>query len=1122
MPKSLEELKKRAKITASTRASTAEIDPVLAVKNATSTDEVIEIIKKCPFDVTKDVTIRGLTRELAFEEAYANAVAKDKGDSLKSANTHGLWPCLGSTRKEAAYKLMPHISDRADYLIAMSPGDTKQKSARLHGENTEVNIGTEDCPVVVHAFDNCKPPTQPYSLLKAIALCEGPDHIKRLKEINDEESGEPDLLEYGDLAIPPAFIGAPMRKGKTKASFVLLWFDLRCGFRCTYGLAPNKNNVIKPVWEKLIGMKWHDPRFGLLKSPAATYVMDPTTFELRSTARKIESITSDTESNLLFYSIDSANDVACAKAFIDMSKPKVVLTRPYAGCPNYDADDPTNAASAEIFYEHHYQRPCSNIRDEAHNAAKTGAEEQREKLQKKQEELENATNKLANASTPEEILKARARKEAATKGVATAEKKYAAAAYGIMSGMRATFPNSNGYSTNMTATVISTFQEQPMYGTHIRPEGPMGLKLFLSDDPEERKGGIEQCEYVLPALRPNSDTFYKGTNNTVKVDYNTSRGYTKETVYAKYLELVHAYNTGYGNGSTTKALSISQPEFNNGSFSHVHLLRPNGSKEPKKAVSALTDTAKMDVYVDAVVIGPPVVSRVIPSIDHSPDYAQQAILSGEQQPPSILPTTIISVTDKVVKSKSPYNSSSLEVSKRLVDLLIKKKQAGVVAVWGTGLKESEVQKVFPEASFTAGFKMNTMKSVLVLHVQKWSASSPSRLSVIENHCADFDEVARNISNRVDMEELHNTCIFCVGYHMFTGAITLTTTIEATKMGEDGILEPDLIICPQHIVYKHTKYRQLDNMCQQVGRAFNDFKFPASQFKILLLAEQNVLAQCKDYMGGEATLLNEMEKPVMNSGMKDGSVSTWRCTLNELDGSTPLGFFVRATYVDCMVGVSAFYEQSKTWKAGSLAEAPIGLKAGKMKAKFTLQTTVADKYDASEFVGEFEAMSDDDEVDENMLAIEDNRFKKLPDEYLIHGVPYLVCCAIVWFTEKLNGAKLTPANKVEYARKFKEVVISPQGLGTDLNSGWVTLMPDTAPKTAAEKDEFAATVVLPFLHEHHPGSQARNYLAPFWQFYKFFTGPRVSAATPEDFGYASPDAAAAAAADDEDPEWTPTP
>ena len=103
-------------------------------------------------------------------------------------------------------------------------------------------------------------------------------------------------------------------------------------------------------------------------------------------------------------------------------------------------------------------------------------------------------------------------------------------------------------------------------------------------------------------------------------------------------------------------------------------------------------------------------------------------------------------------------------------------------------------------------------------------------------------------------------------------------------------------------------------------------------RIFLLGEENVLAHCKEYMGAEATLLNESEKKgLVKITNDDGSEEFKEMEWRDFDGSTPAGFFVRPTLKDCLTTVSAFLEACPHWEGqNGLGAAAIGLKAGRTR------------------------------------------------------------------------------------------------------------------------------------------------------------------------------------------------
>lgn len=1065
-------------------------------------------------DPSKKITHNVIETCLVAQEKAIQIYAKKCGiTSPRFVRRRTLWRSVASTIAKAAMKLLPVVSVHADYFLALSRDSNPAQ--RPPAENESVNVGTQDEPIIERTHDSVSAPRLPVEIRNAIGLLEErandedgiPRHVEMCERYIQEEIDAPDIeadaLALGDIAIPPCMISAPMRKGKTDVSLVLIWFLLLMGFRVTYGVAPNKSAVIKPVWSKLMSMGWHDPEFGLLIDPIATYKPVPSRpDQLSVTAQTLDAIVAAKASNFLIYSIDQAKDAKAAYNFIKASTPSFEVVRPSPDCHNDDA-------SVRISYDDEHGRPCANIRDEAQNAARSGSEDKREKLQKKKEE-ERAANRAVRVATAaaagklpssrevSDAERARARYAQARSALDKAEASYEKAKSDLVSWLRKTFPNSMGISTNITATNLPTVTEQQMWGTSVLGPVPLGVLFALDEDPEVQKKGIRgQSFEVVPALTPNSDTFYRGFNKCRSVAYGDI--FTKEVVYNRYKTELKAYlarrvseasddaarDACVADLKNWKALAvpIQSPLFENASFARTDILKLKGSKTVKATAKTLVDASKFLAWIDVSAVGVARQKRVVPPEEHAPLDATA---------PPVLPTTIVMVTDKI-STKSAFVATQLTVAKRIVDILIERNQNGLVAVWGSDMKESNIKREFPSAEFVTTFGASAMRNVACFHVRGASTGGVGVLDRVHGNVDDFAEVVDRLADGVDRDELENTNIFCVGYAMFTGAITLTHTVYYPD-------DSELVVCPGKIAYAHTLFRQIDAKCQAIGRGFNDASWQ-SDLSIDLLSHANTETACRDYMKSETIFVSTTQQPrTTDVDNGDGTTQTELCRDEN-------GFVSFPSLYYCITAASKKMQASTEWRADEkdgLAKANLGLKAAhKRKAKVTLGSAIADHFDREVFEGDLSDASDDDEVAENAETEAGATLPVLPPHLRHKGKPYLHSCAIEWLREKfhVNGS-LKPSTQRDYVAKFSEVINSREFLE---HGGWKAHLPDSIKGT--DLAEFDEIVLEPFYYANHPGSQIRNYRAPFTRgLYRFWKGSvKISEATPEDFGYRSLDA-----------------
>lgn len=1106
------------------RAAPAEQNIFDRTNACTDLSELIKIIKDNPLDPKMAITHEIICRELAFQAKHIKLYAKQHcvSNEVKWVRKRTLWRALAPNISAAAIKLLPMVAHKADYFLAFCRGNVNTK--RVAPPNERVNIGTDDDPQLVSTHDVATAPMHPAEIRTGVALSEEkgnedgiPRHVEYCKQYAEDMGLDPDIFDYGDRFFVPCNISAPMRKGKTDVSLLVLWFDLRLGFRCTYGVAPKKSNVIMPVWKRLMSMQWHNPEFNLLVKPCATYQHDAN-FDLTMRARSATSVVGEVDSNFLIYSIDERNDAQAAYEFIKSSCGSLEITRPFPTCANSEV-------TVKIDYANQTGRPCSNLRDEVQNAAKTGAEEKKEKLQKKAEELRNARKnikevslKMASAQEDEREQakqQALARLSKAQSALENANKVFEKAKNDIMAYLRPAFANSMGVSTNITATILPTFTEIQMYGTAYIDDLPLGMKFEMSDDPEEKKKGILQSVQVIPALTPNSDTFYKGFNAATPVDYNGT-SYTKDVVYERYKRefknyLEESVNCAANDEEraaaradlsqwTSLLVSKESPLFASGSFGRPDMLKLNGSKSAKATAKSMVDVAKFLTYIDFVVIGQPRESRVIPGSEHAP---------SEPDAPSILPTTVVMITDKITP-RSKYGATQLTAAKRIVETLISRNETGVVAVWGSDTTKANILREFPESKFgtdfASDFTSNQSRNVAVFHVRQSTSSDGVRqrtsLQTISANVDDFAQVVDRLAHSTPSKELEKTNIFVVGYQMFTGAITLTTTLERA---DDG--EPDLVVCPQHIIYAHTMYRQIDAKCQSIGRGFNDFSFHTN-FGISLLSHEHTSRQGADYMKAEQKFVSATQEIEKCNVAEDGEEPRYETVFNSLHY--------------CVTAASAQLQASSQWGGEGqkdLAANGLGLKARKMKNRATLQSVIAEHFDASLYTGDLDDMSDDEVVEENALE-EANAplFGFLPESERVPGIPYLYSCAIVWLREQLRArSKLATTTQHNYIRGFIEVLSSRE---FNEHGGWKEHLA-FRPKTNDDRAEFNERVIQPFMDAHHPGSQSRDWKAGFWKLFSFFPSDRdISDATPIDFGYLPLETESPSGSMNSDPDYVP--
>ena len=354
--------------------------------------------------------------------------------------------------------------------------------------------------------------------------------------------------------------------------------------------------------------------------------------------------------------------------------------------------------------------------------------------------------------------------------------------------------------------------------------------------------------------------------------------------------------------------------------------------------------------------------------------------------------------------------------------------------------------------------------------------------------------------------------------MFTGAITLTTTVDP----EDGYPRP-LLVCPRTCIYAHTSRRSIDSTCQIVGRSCNDIPYD-SNYRLALLSQRNTLQNSRAYMSAEHRLLQIMGDPWKTGDGADFFVD---------------GFPLRPSLYLCLTAVSKQLENCGCFDGtGGLGAAALGMK------KNTLKTGVTNRFKSKHHENELAELSDDEEIDENM-ADEDAKLHPLPEASRIEGVPYLFSCAIAWYNDKIRlgrskrkGEFLSDKSQELYRQQFRDVMTAPQTI--NYQGGWSEIFPDYLPKVGtAARRAFLETVIKPFLEPRYTLPDDENKLhkhtisfgAPFWQLYELFpNGSTVPNATPEDFGFASlprdpaagPSGVSRMETDDDanDPDYTP--
>ena len=577
-------------------------------------------------------------------------------------------------------------------------------------------------------------------------------------------------------------------------------------------------------------------------------------------------------------------------------------------------------------------------------------------------------------------------------------------------------------------------------------------------------------------------------------------------------------------------LPINDPLFDEGSFTTCGLIKPKGHKDPKKTAKMLVDTAKLLTYIDTDVIGiSPTESIVIKAETHATlalqDRADEIATASSEASSSqlfddihdILPTTVVSVNDKQ-NAKSHDVSTSFTVARQIVDLLVEKNASGVVAVWGDVTKDA-IRVDFPNATF-ASSSSSVKSAISVFTVRASTETSKGVLQPVTNGYSDFDGVVSAAGQPITRKTFENTRFFCIGYGMFTGAITLTTTVPP----EAGSERPPLLVCPKTCIYAHSPRRSIDSTCQIIGRSCNDIPYN-TDYKLVLLSHVKTLDQAKAYMRAEHRLLSTMSEP-------------WLNPITHHTERDDEGYFRRPSLYACLVKVSKELKECGCYDgSGGLGAASLGMK------KNTLKTAVSDQYNASMCTSELAALSDDEEVEENKDA-DDAQLAPLPESKRFDGVPYLFCCAIAWFSGKIpsarkkaNGALLLDKTIKEYRADIKKIFTHKDFYGHP--GGWKAIFPESPPTTTKEKEEFREVVLRPvvealgdkegnsFTTDEALDKEMKNKSAPFWKFYTLFpNGSSVRDATPEDFGFASQGAAGpsgpsvAGPMDTDDGDYTP--
>ncbi len=824
-------------------------------------ESVIAFLKSETLDPTK-MSYDTVYREFTLNELYTLRLQEKYGRSATWYNKSVMWKALGRTIEEATLHMLPHAQQKADYFCAMS--DPNGVKYRAYDERRPVDpTRTVTChdpkdrsddaePVELKIRDYEAKPVEYGVIRHAIKTAEGEAHKRRLVDYLEKRNEVTDQLQYGDTVYLPDIIGAPARMGKTMAWFATAWFDFRMGFVCTFGCAPNKKDVVKAVWKKMINLGWAHQGV-VIKDPRKTL----TDSDIKAKEQAV--INTDKDTNLLICSIDEAGDVRVRRSFMEQ--------RPGA------------------VFSHYY--------DEAQVLARWGAEQ----AEKEVEVARLRVLKAQHENKPDEQIR---RLEVM---VERKKVKLEKMQDGITENLRPTLVNSKGFQTLISATLLPSLQEPQLWGTQT-DYPPLGI------NPDNTI--FWQQGYPLPPIAPLSSGTYVGINETDINKYDDAL--TRERVYEVYKKLIDARNrrlaaaadadgnsqirdlqsavdakTGVRDGalksfndmqamlpanlddavrnqvlqhmqkavddaeedlemakmqlaeSLCVPLQIEDRIFDTPGFTNMSLLYLNGTKSNASARRQLAETAKALAAIRWSIVGT--------------NCQLERHIHGDDQKPDLMPMNIICPTQMMGKSKT---GSCADWMAYTAKMCIQANQPACVAVWTSVIKEHHLIASFQAVGLDPpefDEKYSKSKgSVTYFTVMPRIGGRCKMMPVHERVATCDDMIKKDIACR-PLPMVKRMAIFLYGYDMFAGALTLSVQ---TSWGNGDERRP-VIFVPQRTIMATTGQRALDAVYQMVGRSMNDFAFE-TDLRLSLQAHKDTHPNLLAYAAAETNYMKSMNVP----------------------------------------------------------------------------------------------------------------------------------------------------------------------------------------------------------------------------------------------------------------------
>ena len=823
-------------------------------------ESIIAFLKGEKFEPAK-VSYDTVYREFVLNELYTLRLQEKYNRSATWYNKSVMWKALGRTIAEATLHMLPHVQQKADYFCAMSdPNGVKYRSqdGRCPTDPSRTVIchdpkeRSDDAePIALNIKDYEAIPIQYGAIRYSIKAAESVEHKKRLEHYLELRGEVTDQLQYGDTVYLPDIIGAPARMGKTMAWFATAWFDFRMGFVCTFGCAPNKKDVIKAIWKKMLNLGWAHQAV-VIKDPRKTL----TASDIK--AKEDTVISTDKDTNLLICSIDETGDVRARRSFMDQ-RPNAV-------------------------FSHYY--------DEAQVLARWGAEQ----AEKEVEVARLRVIKARHEAKPDDQIR---RLEVM---VERKRVKLAKMQDGITENLRPTLVNSKGFQTLISATLLPALQEPQLWGTQT-DYPPLGV------NPENTL--FWQQAYPLPPIAPFSSGTYVGINETDVNKYDDLL--TRERVYEVYKKLIDARNRrlsaaadadgnseirdlqsavdakrGVRDGawmnlndmqamlpanlddavrsqvlqhmqkavddaaedlemakmqlaeSLCVPLPIEDRIFDTPGFTNMSLLYLNGTKSNASARRQLAETAKALASIRWSIIGT--------------DTQRDRHISGDDHKPDLMPMNIICPTQMMGKSKT---GSCADWMAQTAKMCLQANQPACVAVWTSVIKEHHLIAAFQAVGleppeFEEGYSKSKGSVTYFSIIPRLGGRC--KMMPVHERVSTCQEMIENVSCR-KIELIKRMAIFLYGYDMFAGALTLSVQ---TSWGS-GDQRRVVIFIPQRTIMATTGQRALDAVYQMVGRSMNDFAFE-TDLRLSLQAHKDTHPNLLAYSAAETNYMKSMNVP----------------------------------------------------------------------------------------------------------------------------------------------------------------------------------------------------------------------------------------------------------------------